>query len=148
MNIDMTFHNIQEQQEQVDRGHVIRLHENNFIPLRSENQHRVSVQMFEEVKLEAYQTRNLQTNIYKIDIYQIRVGTTKKYTHTCSREYMHITHILTDTNYARIKRIQTNVVIDIPNSTAFSVAMVVLLSPKPDSCVCLSCLLSFVGFRV
>ncbi len=64
MNIDMTFHNIQEQQEQVDRGHVIRLHENNFIPLRSENQHRVSVQMFEEVKLEAYQTRNLQTNIY------------------------------------------------------------------------------------
>ena len=63
MNIT-PFHNIQEQQEPQDRGHVIRLHENNFLPLRSENQHRVSLQMFEEVKLEAYQTRNLQTNIY------------------------------------------------------------------------------------
>ena len=44
--------------------HVIRLHENNLLPLKSENHHRVSLQMFEEVKLEAYETRNLQTNMY------------------------------------------------------------------------------------
>ena len=44
--------------------HIIKLHENNLLPLRSENHHRVSLQMFKEIKLEAYETRNVQTNVY------------------------------------------------------------------------------------
>ena len=44
--------------------HIIKLHENNLLSLRCENHHRVSLQMIDEVKLEAYETKNVRTNVY------------------------------------------------------------------------------------
>ena len=49
--------------EEQDEDYIIKLHENNFFPLRSD-QHRISLQMLKEVKLEAYETKTVQTNVY------------------------------------------------------------------------------------
>ena len=48
----------------IQKDHIIKLNENNLLPLRSENHHRVSLRMFKETKLEAYETRKVQTNAY------------------------------------------------------------------------------------
>lgn len=48
----------------IEEDRIVKLHEKNLFPLRSEDHQRMSIQMINEIKLEAYETRNVVTNIY------------------------------------------------------------------------------------